>query len=347
VYLLSLVEALAPRLPLELLVSDRASDEVVRRTRACGVPVTPIPELARRPSPAAVMRLARVLRRRQPALVHVNLSDQGDGLVANAAARLAVSATLHIVLPDRRPALERLSRLALRRTRTVIAVSEAVGGYLASQSVSHCVVRNGVAPPAPLPDARAALGLEPDAFVVGGVGRLDAQKGWDVLCAAAPQVRARVPGARFAVVGDGPERASLTALGTTAGVDFAGYHEQAAGLMAAFDVLVVPSRYEGFGLVAVEAMLAGVPVVASGVGGLVEVVGDAGRLIPPDDPAALAEALASLAESSDLRAELARRGAERARACFGHERMVTETFAAWKRAGSLTDPVNTGVISPA
>jgi glycosyltransferase involved in cell wall biosynthesis len=82
----------------------------------------------------------------------------------------------------------------------------------------------------------------------------------------------------------------------------------------------------------VEAMLAGVPVVASRVGGLPEVVGDAGVLVPPDDPETLADALISLAERPDLRADLGLRGAERARARFGHERMSEETLTVWRRA---------------
>lgn len=334
VYLLSLLDALAGRLRIELLASDGAPEELPRRAREAGATAAPVRGLARRPSPLAVVRLARALRRRRPALVHVNLSDQGDGLVAIAAARLArvpVSATLHIVLPERRASLERLSRLALRRLRVVVAVSEAVGRYLERQGAEVAVVANGVAPPVPVPGARAELGLTAQDFAIGGVGRLDAQKGWDLLCAAAPRVRARVPEARFVVVGDGPER---DALAGSADVHFAGYRERAAGMMPAFDVLAVPSRYEGFGLVAVEAMLSGVPVVAARAGALPEVVGDAGLLVAPDDAEALADALVSLAERPQLREQLAERGAERARARFGHERMAAETLAAWRRAAA-------------
>lgn len=337
VYLLALLDALAGRLRIELLASDQAPEELRRRARQAGAATTPVRGLARRPSPAAVVRLARALRRRRPALVHVNLSDQGDGLVAIAAARLArvpVSATLHIVLPERRAALERLSRLALRQLREVIGVSDAVGAYLERQGARFSVVRNGVAPPAAVPGARAQLGLEADDFAIGGVGRLDAQKGWDVLCAAASRVREQVPQARFVVVGDGPEREVLQAGANAADVRFAGYREQAAGLIGAFDALAVPSRYEGFGLVAVEAMLAGVPVVASRTGGLPEVVGDAGLLVTPGDAGELADALVSLARDPQLRARLVQRGAERARARFGHERMAQETLAAWRRAAA-------------
>jgi glycosyltransferase involved in cell wall biosynthesis len=84
-------------------------------------------------------------------------------------------------------------------------------------------------------------------------------------------------------------------------------------LLAEADIVAIPSRWEGFGLVAVEAMAAGVPVVASAVGGLVDVVGDAGILVPPEDPQALGAALQRLHEDAALRARLASRGRARAR----------------------------------
>jgi glycosyltransferase involved in cell wall biosynthesis len=333
--LLGLLDALGGHVPVRLLASAEGPSEFYERAAGLGVTAEPIGGLARRPSAVAVLNLMRALRRSRPGLVHLNLSDQGDGLVGIAAARalrLPVTATLRLVLPARRRELERLSRFALRRTREVIGVSDSVSRYLAGQGIPSTVVYNGIEPVPQQQDARAQLGLEPDDFVVGGIGRLDAQKGWDLLCAAAPYVRARVPRARFVIVGDGPERERLSETAAAAGVELAGYRERAGGLVSAFDVFAVPSRYEGFGRVAVEAMLASVPVVASSVGGLPEVVGDTGRLVAPCDPPALADAIVSLAEHPRLRADLGRRGAERARALFGQQRMAEQTLAVWQRA---------------
>ncbi|HEY1689371.1 MAG TPA: glycosyltransferase family 4 protein [Solirubrobacteraceae bacterium] len=332
--LLALCDVLHRRVPLRLLASAHGPEELYRRAARIGVAVDPIGGLARRPSPLAVLRLIRALRRARPALVHLNLSDQGDGLVGLLAARalrIPVTATLRLVLPERRRALERLSHAALSRAGEVIAVSDSVAQYLAGASIDSTTVYNGIDPVPPTPSPRALLGLEPDAFVVGGIGRLDVQKGWDVLCAAAALVRRRLPQARFVIVGDGPQRGALEEPAAAAGVELVGYREQAGGLVPAFDVFAVPSRYEGFGRVAVEAMLGAVPVVACSAGGLREVVGDSGLLVPVDDPGALADAILSLAENPGLRAELGRRGAERARTCFGRQRMAEETLAVWRR----------------
>jgi glycosyltransferase involved in cell wall biosynthesis len=343
-YLVALAEELGRSLPLVALVPADAPAELTRALTQAGVPAHPVRGLARRPSPAAVLRLARALRSLRPALVHVNLSDQGDGLTAFAAAALTrrpLTATLNLVIPRSSPALERLSRAVLRRARRVIGVSESVGAYLDAQGVPSAVVRNGIAAPEPHPGARAELGLEAGDVVVGGIGRLDPQKGWDVLCAAAPLIRARIPGARLVVIGDGPERERLAALGQDAGVSFAGYRERAGRFAGAFDVAVVPSRYEGFGLVALEAMLAGVPVVASRIGGLPEVVGDTALLVPPEDPAALAAAVVELLEQPERARGLTERAGRRAEQAFGRARMAAETLAVWTSAGGLPSTLTT------
>lgn len=341
VYLMALAEELGRSLPVVALLPAAAPGELVDALERAGVETRPVRGLARRPSPLAAARLAAALRMLDPALVHVNLTDQGDGvaaLAAASAARRPATATLHLVIPRSAAWLERLSRAALGRTRRVVAVSESVAVYLTERGVATTVVANGVAPPPTDPDARAELGVEAGAALVGGIGRLDRQKGWDVLCAAAPLVRERVPDARIVVVGDGPERERLTALGRDAGVAFAGYRERAGRFAGAFDVVVVPSRYEGFGLVAVEAMLAGVPVVASDVGGLPEVVGDAGVLVPPEDPKALGAAVAGLLTDRERARELGARGRRRAEERFGRARMAAETLAVWlsARAGPTT-----------
>jgi glycosyltransferase involved in cell wall biosynthesis len=119
------------------------------------------------------------------------------------------------------------------------------------------------------------------------------------------------------VIGEGEERAALLEYG----LDIPGWTADVRPHLAWADVLAVPSRWEGFGLVVVEAMASGVPVVASRVDGLDEVVGDAGILVPPDEPGALASALGRVLEDRELRAELAAAGIRRSR-LFGVDTMV-------------------------
>lgn len=131
------------------------------------------------------------------------------------------------------------------------------------------------------------------------------------------------------LMGDGPERAGLEGLGRELGLQdrmtFTGWVEPPWVARQRCDVLVMPSRVEGFGLVAVEALLAGIPVVASRVGGLSEVVEDGvtGLLVPSDDPEALASALRELEGDSVLRAELAERGRADVRRRFSVEAMMS------------------------
>jgi glycosyltransferase involved in cell wall biosynthesis len=338
VYLMGLAEEVAARVPLRVLLPERAPGELLQALAAAGAETRMVRGLARRPTPGAVARLVRALRSVRPSVVHANLSDQGDGLATLAAARIAgvpATATLHLVMPRARAWFDRFSVAGLGATECVIAVSESVAGWLAVAGVPHTVVPNGVDTPPAHPGARAELGMAAGDFVVGGIGRLDRQKGWDVLCEAAPLIRRELPDARFVVIGEGPERDRLDRLGQAAGVSFPGYLERAARYAAGFDVMVIPSRYEGFGLVAVEAMLVGVPVAASAVGGLPEVVGDAGELVPPGDAAALAAAVVRLARpGKDVVERARRRAAER----FGRSRMAEETLSVWRTASGAQLP---------
>jgi L-malate glycosyltransferase len=167
----------------------------------------------------------------------------------------------------------------------------------------------------PSPDqraaSRAALGLRPDTPVAITVGRLDRLKGVDLQVAAWPEVHRAVPGAILLVVGEGPERAALEREAAPLGdaVRFLGFRDDIERLLWAADVAVLSSRQEALSLAAVEAMAAGVPVVATDVGGSPEVVRDGvtGLIVPPEDPASLARALISLLGNPPLRARLAER----------------------------------------
>jgi glycosyltransferase involved in cell wall biosynthesis len=190
-------------------------------------------------------------------------------------------------------------------------------------------VMNGVPAPHLNQDARAELGLQEDAFVVGGIGRLARQKGWDVLCEVAEAVSRVRPDIVFVVIGDGEEKSRLMSLSSCTNVRFVGYRRSASSLLSAFDVLAVPSRYESFGRAAVEAMLAGVPVVASAVQALPEVLDRHAVLVPPEDAGAFAAALLALAEDESARRAMAAAARTRAEMLFGVKRMAWETADAY------------------
>lgn len=331
-YAIELVAALRGRCEFVAIIGDEAAEETRMRLGEAGARVETVPGLRRRPTIGSVRNLTRTLRSIGPVLVHANLTDQGDGLASLLAARRSrrpCVATLHLVLPRRARWREAVSRLALGGT-CAIGVSEAVGTYLRQRGIPTVVVMNGLSPPSPAPHPRAALGVGETDFVIGGIGRLDEQKGWDVLCRAAPLVRERLDGAVFVVIGEGEERARLERLPDCANVRFVGYRRDAASLLGGFDVLVVPSRYEGLGLTPLEAMYLGVPVIASDIPGLTEALGDAGIMVPREQPAALAEAVLKVASDPELRLRLAEQGKRRVRETFSVERMATETLAVYE-----------------
>jgi glycosyltransferase involved in cell wall biosynthesis len=184
--------------------------------------------------------------------------------------------------------------------------------------------------------AGATPALELDGRIVGNVARLAAQKGQRYLVEAAPAVLERHRDARFVIVGDGDLRGELEALARARGVAdrflFTGAREDVPGLLASFDLFAFPSLFEGLCLSVIEAQAAGVPVVATPVGGIRETVEDGvtGFVVPPADAGALADRIVFCLDHPDE----ARRAAEEARrrvARFSRERMLEETLAVYAR----------------
>ncbi len=332
-YMVLIIEALADTFDFLVVTGEGAPEETLSKSEEAGAATTTIKGLRRKPSVTAQVALTRLLRRRHPDLIHVNASDQGGGAGGFAAARFVatpVVATLHNQIPDRSRVREAVSLALLRASDQIIAVSDGIGDYLESLGLTHVVIKNGLVPPQLDPLARKRLGLDPDAFVVGGIGRLHHQKGWDILCAAAPAILARRPDIQIIVVGDGPLREELEGMPGSEDVRFAGYVSDASSLLGAFDLLVMPSRYEGLGLVAIEGMFAGIPIVASEVGGLIEVIGETGRLIAPETPDRLAEAIIDMASNRGRREDLVARASERAERLFHRDRMAEQTAAVYE-----------------
>jgi len=170
-------------------------------------------------------------------------------------------------------------------------------------------------------DMRAELDPGNDRLIVGFVGRLVPQKGLGYLIQLAKLVAHRRPDAMFVVVGDGPLRERYTAAARDASLTnlrFVGEQTDVRVAMSAFDMLVVPSEWEPFGVVTLEAMAMAKPVVAFEVDGIREVVLDnvTGILVPHRNVAALAERVLSLGSNPDLRARFGKAGRQRAEALY-------------------------------
>jgi glycosyltransferase involved in cell wall biosynthesis len=182
--------------------------------------------------------------------------------------------------------------------------------------------------------ARARHAIDPDAFVLVAVGALETRKGHDVLLDAIA-LRAD-PRVHVLVAGEGALRADLEArrhaLGLDERVRFLGRVDDVPTLLAAADALVMPSRQEGLGVAALEAMAAGLPVVASRVGGLPDAVTDGvtGFLVPAEDPRALAAAIDRLAGDPALARRLGAEAAAAVRARFTMAAMAEATHAVYR-----------------
>jgi len=189
----------------------------------------------------------------------------------------------------------------------------------------------------PRDEVRQLLGLPKAMTVVGFVGRLEPIKGTEYLLKAARGVAGKRKDVIFVFMGEGSQREWLAAQARAWGlgdqIKFVGWQENAAILMTSFDILVLPSLNEAVGLVLIEAQAQAVPVIASRVGGIPEVVKDqeTGILVPAQDPEALGAAIESLVNDPARRNEMARRGQEFVKDKFGAGRLVERLSGVYRQ----------------
>ncbi|MEU6195287.1 glycosyltransferase [Streptomyces sp. NPDC047061] len=288
----------------ELAEGARALGAEVRGWRADRSPGAGLPD--------EVRRLTRLLDEVRPALVHAHSAKAG------LAGRLAVRGRVPTLFQPHAWSFEAVggatAALALRWERwgarwahRVVCVSEAerATGVRAGIRARYTVVPNGIDTGHFTPGNRPAA-----APLVVCVGRLCRQKGQDVLLRAWPEVLRRVPDARLALVGDGPDEAALRRL-APASVEFAGAVTDVRPWYRAADLVVLPSRWEGMALAPLEALACGRPVLVTDVDGARESLppGHAAHcLVPPGRPGALAGAVAALLLDPELRASLGGQG---------------------------------------
>ena len=175
------------------------------------------------------------------------------------------------------------------------------------------------------------LGIPEDVPLIGAVGRMVWQKGFEFLIKAAPAILQAFPGARFMIVGDGPLRGKLGALSEELRVKdnviFAGFRSDIKDVLSAIDLLVVPSLLEGFPMVTLEAMAMAKPIIATKIDGITEQItdGENGILVPPKDHNALSKAILRLIQDKELSKKLGMSARKKVEQEFSVEKMVAET----------------------
>ena len=326
--------------------------------RVAGARLIHIPDLVRPIAPArdarALGQLVRLIRRERPHVVHTHTSKAG--VLGRVAARLC-RAPVVVHTPH-----GHVFHSYESRVRTALFIgAERLCGRLADRQIAltegcrrdHLALR--IAPAdrfvtihsgvdfSPFEAARPRreavrreLGLPPGAMVLGTVGRLAPIKGQRYLLEAFAALRQSAPRLQLLLVGDGELRADLEQLAERLGcreqTRFLGLRRDVPELLAAMDLFALPSLNEGMGRVLLEAMALELPIVATEVGGIPDLVedGETGLLVPPGDSVALGEAIQRLLAAPELAKRLGRQGKARATPHYSQEAMVARIEALYR-----------------
>jgi glycosyltransferase involved in cell wall biosynthesis len=334
----------------------RGEDSMAFVADAHGVEVVRIDELGREISPLrdllATIRLARLIRRERPQILHTHTAKAGT--VGRVAALLAGTRRPPIIVhtfhghvlrgyfgPLRSLFFRLLERRLAAGTTALIAVSPQVRDDLVALGVAprerFVVIRLGIELDERVTpeqngrgESRRYLGIPGDRFAVGWIGRMTAVKRTDDVLVAFKRLRDGGVDAVLCMVGDGPDRLQLEQraheLGVARDTVFLGYQEDVAQFYAAFDALVLPSVNEGTPVSVIEALAAELPVVATRVGGVPDVVrdGEDGFLVEAGATGDLADRLAQLARNPALRARMGKQGRERVLPRYAVDRLVAD-----------------------
>jgi len=277
--------------------------------------------------------LIREVRRQNLSLIHTHGSRANLlGRLAGRWLKIPVVSTVHSSLkqdylsPKAAFLALALDRMTLPLTSGIITVSEALAYEVADRGGENIrTIYNGIQPLPHLEDPRnradlrqsfrRSWGIPFDALILGTIARLHPTKGLNYLIKAAKLLQMRFPKVHLLIVGDGPLHLELEAQLNSIGLPYTltGFLPDAYQSLPAMDLFILPSISEGMGLVLLEAMQAHIPIVASQVGGIPEVIRDGkeGLLVPPMNPEALAEACLRILENPELSKSMTEAGAKR------------------------------------
>jgi glycosyltransferase involved in cell wall biosynthesis len=336
-----------------LLPPRSALQPLVDEARAHGIEISTLDQVhSEGLDRAAIMRAARTFRQLRPDIVHFNLpAPRRSAEAVLAAALVGVRrrlATFQLVTPV--PRFRRLNGWVRSLNRQVqyrtlhqgIAVSAGNWRLLVDQygfpAARLQLIYNGVDTDHFVPGAdgaaiRQAWGIPAGELLLGVVGRLSHQKGHRSLFAALPAIWAAFPDTHVALIGSGELedqlRAEAASLDSSGRIHFVGQQRQMPQALAALDLFVLPSLYEGLPFAALEAMAMQRAIVATAVDGIAELIEHerTGLVVPVSAPERLAEAIARLLADPSLRAQLGRAARAKVEAEFNQRSMIERTFA--------------------
>ena len=340
----------------------RGEESMAFVARELGVQVISIAELHREISPLrdalAVLRLARLIRLQRPQILHTHTAKAGA--IGRLAALLAGEARPPIIVhtfhghvlrgyfgPLRAALFRELERRLAGVATVLVAVSPEVRDDLVALGVApkekFVVIRLGIELDRRVDpgddgrlETRRMMGVPPERFLVGWIGRMTGVKRTDDVLRALAGVRRRGVDAALCLVGDGPDREHVERrahdLGIVRHCLFLGYQEDVGRFYAAFDTMILPSANEGTPVSVIEALASERPVVATRVGGVPDVVrdGEDGFLVEPGDVEQLADRLAVLARDPELRGRMGRAGRERVLPRYGVEQLIDNVDALYR-----------------
>lgn len=298
-------------------------------------------------NPTAILRLSSLILRRHADIVHAHRAHaHAIGLAAAWLTRCPLVVSRHTALRPRNNPGSRIKYRAQTVTN-IVAVSRAVSDVLADYGVRPdrlTVIHDGIDPglfgterrdPAVLERLGVPAGVRVVCKVANAYGET---KGHDTFLAAARRVSSGMPDVHFLLVGKGTDsekmRGAVGRHGLDALVTLAGYRPNVPDILASVNLLVnCPKAREGLSVIVLEAMATGLPVVATDIGGIPEIVrdGETGLLVPPDDPGALARAVGTMLTNAPLAARLAEAGTRLVREEFSVDRMVESTEDLYRR----------------
>jgi len=320
-------------------VACQAGGVLEQRAQEAGLDRVPLP-FSGDLSPRAVLGLIRLFERHAPDVVQAH-----DPHAVSAAALAALIRRPPRLVATRRvdfPLRHGLSRWKYRRCDRVVAVSRAIARVLERDGLPAerlRLVYEGVPARVPQPggaEALRALGVPAGAAVVGNVAALTDHKDHATLVDAAALVLKRVEDVRFVVLGEGELRSAIERRVRERALEgrfiLGGFRRDLDTLLPAFDVFCLSSHMEGLGTSLLDAMMFGLPIVATEAGGIPEAVldGVSGRVVPPRRPDLLAEALLAVLRDTVARSALAEGARRRFDELFRVERMVAQTLAVYR-----------------